>query len=137
MFAEAPMSSSRSLASIASLLLASTTLLGAGARCSIHPKRGASKSDLAALVKITEREAQRAALASFKGSPRLTVKEADLEAEAGCLVYSFDIAIEGMVGVREVQVDAGDGRVLSSQHESPKAEADEKTKDKPKSPSRH
>ncbi|HEY4230475.1 MAG TPA: PepSY domain-containing protein [Thermoanaerobaculia bacterium] len=131
------MRSSRSPAAIASILLASTTLLGAGGPCSIRPKKGASKSELAALARISRETARRAALTSLANVPKATVKEAELEAEHGCLVYSFDIAIEGRAGVQEVQVDAGDGRVLSSKQESPKTEADEKAKDRPKSPGRH
>ncbi len=129
------MRSARFVSAMAFLLLAGATMLAAGKPCSIHPKKGATQSELAALARITREEAQKAALASLKDSPKATVKEAELEAEHGCLVYSFDIALEGKSGVQEVQVDAGDGRVLSSVHESPKAEADEKAKDRPKPPS--
>ena len=72
--------------------------------------------------------------ASFKDSSKATVKEAELEAEHGCLVYSFDIGVAGRTGIQEVQVDAGNGKVLSSKHESPKAEAAEKAKDKANAP---
>ncbi len=44
------------------------------------------------------------------------------------------MAIEGRSGIEEVQVDAGNGRVLSSERESPKVEAREKAKDKSKPP---
>ena len=102
------------------------------ARAGVSQPKGATKSELAALARIPRSEAQKAALASLEDPARATVREAELEAEHGCLVYSFDIALEGKPGVQEVQVDAGDGRVLSSVHESPKAEADEKAKDRPK-----
>lgn len=110
-------------------------MLPAGTPCSTRPKKGATKADLAAMAKITQDDAQKAALASLKGSPKATVKEAEQESEHGCLVYSFDIAVEGKAGIEEVQVDAGNGKVLSSKHESPKAEAAEKAKDRPKPPS--
>ena len=87
------------------------------------------------MAKVHQDDAQKAALASLKDSTKATVKEAELEVEHGCLVYSFDVAIEGKSGIRELQVDAGSGKVLSSKHESAKAEAAEKAKDKAKPPS--
>jgi hypothetical protein len=121
--------------SFAVLALMGSTLLTAGTKCSIHPKKAATKDELAAMAKITQDDAQKAALASFKDSSKAAVKEAELEAEHGCLVYSFDIAVEGKAGIQEVQVDAGTGKVLSSKHESAKAEADEKAKDRSNPPS--
>ena len=118
------------------IALSASTLLAAGTPCSIHAKGGAKKDELAAMVRITQDEAQEAALASFETSSKTTVKEGELEAEHGCLVYSFDIAIEGKSGIQEVQVDAGNGKVLSSKHESPKAEAAEKARDTTKPPSK-
>jgi len=119
----------------AALLLVDTaTALAATAPCSIHPKKGATKEELIAMAKVTQPDAQKAALASFKDPSKATVKEAELEAEHGCLVYSFDIEVAGRTGIQEVQVDAGNGKVLSSKHESPKAEAAEKAKDKTNAP---
>jgi hypothetical protein len=116
------------------LLVGAATALAAKAPCSIHPKKGATKEELMAMAKVTQADAQKAALASFKDSSKATVKEAELEAEHGCLVYSFDIEVAGRTGIQEVQVDAGNGKVLSSKHESPKAEAAEKAKDKANAP---
>lgn len=116
------------------LTLVATAALAASAPCSIHPKKGTKKEDLAPMAKISQDDAQKAAMASFKDSSKATVKEAELEVEHGCLIYSFDIAIEGKSGVQEVQVDAGTGKVLSSKHESPKKEAAEKAKDKAAAP---
>ncbi len=99
--------------------------------CTVHPKKGASKAELKSLAKVSEDDARKTALASLKDPSKGTVKEAELESEHGCLVYSFDIQVSGASGIQEVQVDAGDGKVLSSAHESPKAEAAEKAKDKP------
>src|SRR3979409_1042987 len=101
------MNRSRILSSLAMTLLTGSTLLAAGMPCSIHPKKGAKKDELAAMAKISQDDAQKAALASLKDSSKATVKEAELEAEHGCLVYSFDIAVEGQSGVEEVMVDAG------------------------------
>ena len=116
------------------LLVGAATALAAKAPCSIHPKKGAAKEELAPMAKVTQADAQKAALASFKDPSKATVKEAELEAEHGCLIYSFDIEVAGQMGIQEVQVDAGNGKVLSSKHESPKAEAAEKAKDKAKAP---
>jgi len=121
--------------SLAMVLLTGSSLLAAGMPCSIHPKKGAKKEELAAMAKISQDDAQKAALASLKDSSKATVKEAELEAEHGCLIYSFDIAIQGKSGIQEVEVDAGNGKVLSNKHESAASEAAEKAKDKAKPPS--
>jgi uncharacterized membrane protein YkoI len=119
---------------IALLLAAAATALAAKTPCSIHPKKDATNEELAAMAKVTQADAQEKALASLKDRSKATVKAAELEAEHGCLVYSFDVEAAGKAGVQEVQVDAGNGKVLSSKHESPKAEAAEKAKDKAKAP---
>jgi hypothetical protein len=118
------------LFSLFSFLAAAGFALASPTPCTIHPKKGASEAELKSLAKVSEDDARKTALASLKDSSKGTVKQSELEAEHGCLVYSFDIAISGASGIQEVQVDAGDGKVLSSEHESPKAEAAEKAKDK-------
>lgn len=122
---------------ITSLALAFLVTVAASATpptCTIHPKKGANQDELAAMAKVTQADAQKAALACFKDPSKATVKQAELEAEQGCLVYSFDIEIAGKTGVQEVQIDASNGKVLSNKHESPKAEAAEKAKDKATTP---
>src|ERR1700682_2532344 len=116
------------------LTAAAATASAAPRTCTIHPKKGATKEELAAMAKVSQADAQKAALATLKDPSKATVKEAELEAEHGCLVYSFDIEVAGKTGVQEVQIDAGDGKVLSSKHEGPKAEAAEKAKDKARAP---
>ena len=117
------------------LLAAAGMALAAPAPCTIHPGKAASKEELKSLARVTEDGARKTALASLKDPSKGTVKEAELEAEHGCLVYSFDIAVAGVSGIQEIQVDAGNGKVLSSKRESPKAEAAEKAKDTaPKKP---
>ena len=119
---------------LASCSLFAFTLVGLAspAPCTIHPTKGASQKDLKTLAKVSEDDARKTALASLKDPSKGTVKESELEAEHGCLVYSFDIAVAGASGIQEIQVDAGDGRVLSSEHEDAKAEAAEKARDKAK-----
>jgi hypothetical protein len=119
---------------VAVVALSGSSLLTAATPCSIHPKSGSKKDELAALATITRSDAQKAALASFKDSSKATIKEMELETEHGCLVYSFDIAVAGRSGIQEVQVDAGNGRLLSSKHENAKTEAAEKAKDKERPP---
>ena len=65
-----------------------------------------STTDREALAKVTVDEARAAALAHTPGE----VKEVELEAENGYLVYSVDIVKGGKK--HEVQVDAGTGKVL-------------------------
>jgi hypothetical protein len=38
-------------------------------------------------------------------------------------MWSFDLRVAGQSGVQEVQVDAGDGKVLCVKHETPQQEA--------------
>jgi uncharacterized membrane protein YkoI len=119
---------------LAFLVMVAATASAASPTCTIHPKKGATKEELAAMAKVTQADAQKTALAALKDPSKVTVKSAELEAEHGCLLYSFDIEVAGKTGVQEVQIDAGNGKVLSNKHESPKAEAAEKAKDKAKTP---
>ena len=97
--------------------------------CSIRPPKGAGRADLLKLAKVGQADAQKAALASKGISAGATVAESELEIESGCLVWSFDLKLPDKVGVQEVMIDAGNGKVLSSAYESPKKEAAEKAKD--------
>ena len=110
---------------------AAATVLAASIPCSTHPPKGASAAELAKLAKVSQADAETAAKASFKKPADVTVAESELEAERGCLIWSFDMKVKGVRGVREVQVDAGNGKVLSSVHESPAKEAAEKKADRP------
>jgi hypothetical protein len=114
------------------LVTVTATAAAGPGTCTIHPKKGATREELAAMAKVNQADAQKAALATLKDPSKATVKSAELEAERGCLLYSFDIAVAGTAGVQEIQIDAGNGKVLSTRHETPKAEAAEKAKDKAK-----
>ncbi|MEP6632869.1 MAG: hypothetical protein ABJA62_01530 [Luteimonas sp.] len=96
-----------------------------GLKCSVHPPSGAAVASLQAMTKVTRNSAQTTALSAYAKNTKARVSEGELEAEHGCLVYSFDIRIQGKSGVDEVLVDAGNGKVLDRQHETPKQEADE------------
>ena len=91
--------------------------------CSIRPAKGSTDVQLMSLAKVTQADARKLALARVK-SPA-TVAGAELEAEHGCLLWSFDLAVTGKPGIQEVQIDAGNGKVLSVKHESAKHEAAE------------
>ena len=94
------------------LVAASGLALADNMPCSIHPPKGTSKSDLAAMAKITQTDAEKSALASVGAqSGAGAVKETELEVEDGCLIY--EVKVKGSdAKVREIMVDAGDGKVL-------------------------
>lgn len=77
---------------------------------------------LAAQATISADSAQKIALAQVS---RGWVREAALEQQNGTLVYSYDIKARGKSGVEEVVVDAKTGAVVSTKHETAKAEAKE------------
>ena len=87
--------------------MVAATASAASPTCTIHPKKDATKEELAAMAKVTQADARKTALASLKDPSKATVKSAELEAEHGCLLYSFDIEVAGKTGVQEVQIDAG------------------------------
>ena len=95
------------------------------AACSIVPPANASNTLLATLAKVSRVDAERVALKAVKTSHKKTVKSAELEAEGGCLIWSFDIGVAGSRMTHEVAVDAGNAAVLSVNTESPAQEADE------------
>jgi Peptidase propeptide and YPEB domain len=113
---------------IAATLLTSLGATAAGLPCSIHPKKGIADADLPALAKVTQADAESTALKAVNVSSA-SVASGELEAEGGCLIYSFDIQIPGKKSIVEVAVDAGTGKVLAQKHESPKAQAAEKAAD--------
>jgi uncharacterized membrane protein YkoI len=87
--------------------------------CSIHAKKSQSKEELTAMAKWSQPDALAAALKSLNvTADKVTVKKSELEVEDGCLVYSFDIVVAGeSKGKHEIEVDAGNGRILSTDHD--------------------
>jgi hypothetical protein len=94
-------------------------------QCSIHPAKGMSDAQLAGLAKLSQVEAEKIAVARLKSSETVSTTSAELEAEHGCLIWSFDLRVPSKSGVEEMQIDAGDGKVLSVKHESARHEATE------------
>ena len=92
-------------------------------QCSVHPPKGASDARLMSMARIPKARAEQTALERF--GRRAKVSSAELEAERGCLIWSFDVKVHGRSGVQEVNVDAGNGKVLEVHHETPGQEASE------------
>ncbi len=76
-------------------------------RGSIRPAAQVARVDLPALAKIPFDEALQAARAACPGQ----VLKAELEVEDGALLYSVEIVGPDKV-ITEVEIDAGNGRVL-------------------------
>ncbi|MFN8570976.1 MAG: PepSY domain-containing protein [Gemmatimonadaceae bacterium] len=78
---------------------------------------------------ISKDSARTVALAHVPGGK---VSQAELEKEDGRLLWSFDLKVAGRPGVEEVQVDALTGAFIKQEHESPAAEAKERSAEKAK-----
>ena len=93
---------------------------------SIRPTGEVKPQDLPGLAKITFQQALAAALKASPGS----VITAELEVEGGNLMYSFRI-VGANKKITEVEIDAGNGKVLNTEsEEDEKAEKDEKDEKK-------
>lgn len=90
----------------------------------------AQQTDQSSKSKITMQQARATATAKASGK----VKSAELEKEHGKLVYSFDI--ETVAGIREIQVDAYSGAIVSDQVETAADEAREAAAERKKSASK-
>jgi hypothetical protein len=78
-------------------------------------------------AKVSKEQAEKTALAKVPGG---TIKEGELEKEHGKLIWSFDISTPNSTDIKEVQVDAITGQLVSVKTESATAEAKEKKKEK-------
>lgn len=83
--------------------------------CTIHPPRKASAADLSRLVRVTQDEAGKAAVASLAPLKAGDVISSEVESYEGCLVWPFTLRLPAKKGVQEVFVDAGDGKVVWSE----------------------
>ena len=109
-------------------LLGSIGANAAALPCTIHPKKGMTDTELAKLAKVSRADAETTALKAVNTSAA-SVESGELEAEGGCLIFSFDIQIPGKKSIVEVAVDAGTGKVLAKKNEGPKAQAAERAAD--------
>jgi uncharacterized membrane protein YkoI len=102
--------------------VALSAVLLAGCATEKHESKEAKQAKLMAMAKVSQADAQATALAQV---PNGTVKEAELEKEHGKLIWSFDIATPGTQDITEVNVDAMDGKVVSTEKEKAEDEAKE------------
>jgi hypothetical protein len=107
------------------LALAGLVSAEAAGACTIHLKKGTPEGELTKLAQFSFADAERIARARLDNRGGISVVSAELEVEHGCLLWSFDLRISGETGFSEVQIDAGDGRVLSVKHETAQQEAAE------------
>ncbi|MCL4807695.1 MAG: hypothetical protein KJ062_07855 [Thermoanaerobaculia bacterium] len=83
--------------------------------CTIRPPRRSSPGELRALVRVSQEEAGKAAVASLAPLKPGDVISSDVESFEGCLVWPFTMRLPTKRGVQEVFVDAGDGKVVRSE----------------------
>jgi|ERR1017187_5904644 hypothetical protein len=113
----------------ATLVVTNIAAAGGSPDCAVRPKKVAKGRALRAMARISEPAALRTAIGTIKHTDVVSVVSSELEVERGCLVWSFDLSVPGIPGIQEVQVDAGDGKVLSSEREDLKQEAAERKKE--------
>jgi uncharacterized protein (TIGR02246 family) len=87
--------------------------------CTLHPPRGTSQADLSRMAKISEKDAESRAVAAVAPNKVSSIISSEPEVVNGCLAWPFDLRFSNKGGVQEVMVDAGDGKILSSEYESP------------------
>ena len=90
----------------------------AGAQSATHP-RGETQAELQKEARMTMAEARALALRTVPGA---TIADGEIEREGGKLIYSFDMKVAGKTGIDEVNIDAMTSKLVSHQHETPKAE---------------
>jgi uncharacterized protein (TIGR02246 family) len=91
--------------------------------CSIRPARGTGQAELRSLAKISSKDAEARAVLSVAPNKVNAIMSSEVEVVNGCLAYPFDLRFANKGGVQEVMVDAGDGKILSSEYEPPAAGA--------------
>ncbi|HEX7616182.1 MAG TPA: SgcJ/EcaC family oxidoreductase [Thermoanaerobaculia bacterium] len=101
------------------LFLAAPLATAQKPECSIRPARGTGHAELRSLVKISPKDAETRAVASVAPDKVNAIMSSEVEVVNGCLAYPFDLRFANKGGVQEVMVDAGDGKILSSEYEPP------------------
>lgn len=110
----------RSLTATCLVLLAAPFARAQKPECSLRPARGTSQTELASMARVTSRDAEARAIASVAPSKVNSVMSSGVEVVNGCLAWPFDLRFADKGGVQEVMVDAGDGKILSSEYEPPR-----------------
>ncbi len=96
------------------------------AKCSVRPARGATAAELARLANISQAAAERRALDFVAPKKPVSVITGEVEVYEGCLVWTFFLRFGDTKGVQEIAVDAGDGKLLTSEVEAGGTEGVEK-----------
>ncbi|MEO8053883.1 MAG: SgcJ/EcaC family oxidoreductase [Acidobacteriota bacterium] len=109
-----------SLFALAVLLVLCVPALAQKPECSIKAPRGASEAELRRLTKVSVKEAEAKAIASVAPDKVNSIVSGDVDVLDGCLAWTFLLRFSNKGGVTEVSVDAGDGKILSSEYEPPK-----------------
>lgn len=112
-------------------LLVPFAVSAADLNCTIKAAKSTKSADMAGMAKFSESNAKKAALDAINVSGA-SISKGGLEVEDGCLVYSYDIVTPGKSGIDEVILDAGDGKVLKTEHEGSIKQAAQKIVDKMK-----
>ena len=115
-----PESANMKLNRIIGLMAVAGITVGGLLGCATEEKKEAK---LQTEAKVSRADAEKAAIAKV---PSGTIKEGELEKEKGKLIWSFDISTPGSSDIKEVQVDAITGAVVSVETETASAEAKEK-----------
>ena len=102
---------------------------GAFKDCSMKAAKTAKKAQLEQMATVKPEEAKKIALGD---NPGASIVKGGIETEDGCLVYSYHVKDAAGKGQTEVFVDAGNGKVLKSEHEGALRTAAEKPVDKTK-----
>ena len=101
---------------LAALALTATV---AGAQGTTQHKKAETQAELQKEAHMTMADARAMALRTV---PNSTIQAGEIEREGGKLIYSFDMKVKGKSGIDEVNIDAMTGKLVSNQHETPKAE---------------
>jgi hypothetical protein len=78
-----------------------------------------TQAELQKEAKMTMADARAMAMREV---PHSKVRAGEIEREGGKLIYSFDMKVAHKSGIDEVNIDAMTGKLVSKQHETPKAE---------------
>ena len=75
--------------------------------CSIKVSGKHYEAQLVKMAKVSMADAEKTALAALDAKDAdKKVKSRELEAERGCLIYSFEISLAGRKGIEEINIDA-------------------------------
>jgi hypothetical protein len=101
-------------------LIPSVLLYGCAASpsCSTQLSLKTPPSEWASVARVTREDAEKLARNRLNVGPFGQVIASELRSNAGCLIWSVGLRLQGESGLTNVQIDAGDGNVLMVTHES-------------------